>query len=262
MIDPKEYNVEDFTRENYRRLLRLAKEKYIFRSYSDFVPEEKFVIWRHDVDFSMHSALRLAQIEAEEGIQSTYFVYPHSMLYNLFEVEITKLCHEILGLNHHLGLHFDPEYYEIQGQEEFNTLLSREKVFLEELFSCEIQAVSFHNPTPAILNIGQIQYCGMINVYAEYFRKQVGYCSDSSGYWRYRRLENVLTSAEDSCLQVLTHPEWWQDQPMLPYQRILRCIEGRAEKTKKNYQTMLQEVGRENIGYEKVDILENKDEFR
>jgi hypothetical protein len=45
----------------------------------------------------------------------------------------------------------------------------------------------------------------------DYFRQEVGYCSDSNGYWRVRRLEDVLREAKDERLQVLTHAEWWPE---------------------------------------------------
>lgn len=244
------YHIEDFTRNNYRRLVKMAKEKYIFRFFSNFAPGERYILWRHDVDFSVHSARKLALIEGEEGVVSTFFLHMHSMFYNLFEKEISDLCFEIKSAGHNLGLHFDPDYYSIQNDDQFRELLTREKKMLEDLLGCKVEAVSFHNPTPEILHANKMEYCGMINAYAEYFHKQVGYCSDSSGYWRHRRLEDVLSAGEDPCLQVLTHPEWWQDEAMLPYQRILRCIEGRAKKTKQNYQAMLQGLGRENVGFD------------
>jgi len=61
-----EYCFSYFTRENYRNLIRLARERRVFENYSHLTNKGNFVLWRHDVDFSMHSACRLAKIEAEE----------------------------------------------------------------------------------------------------------------------------------------------------------------------------------------------------
>ena len=36
----------------------------------------------------------------------------------------------------------------------------------------------------------------MINTYAKYFKENVEYCSDSNGYWRYKRLEDFLNLFE------------------------------------------------------------------
>jgi hypothetical protein len=70
------YHFSDFTRENFRRLLRLARERYTFRTYANFARDERFLLWRHDVDFSPHAARKLAEIEADEGIVATLFPVP------------------------------------------------------------------------------------------------------------------------------------------------------------------------------------------
>jgi hypothetical protein len=250
MTNAERYHFADFTRENYRRLLRLTKQTYLVRSYTDFQAEEHFVLWRHDVDFSVHAARKLAQIEAEEGVVATYFLHLHNEFYNLLEREITACVGDILELGHSIGLHFDSNFYNIQREEQLVKFLSRETRILEEIFGQEIRVFSFHNPIPFTMNCRQWQYAGLINTYADYFQTNVGYCSDSNGYWRFRRLEDVLRQATDERLQVLTHPEMWQDSVMSPKQRIYRCIEGRAQKTKQWYEATLKKYGRENIDWD------------
>ncbi len=249
MSNAERYHFADFTRENYRRLLRLARQTYTFRTYTSFDTEERFVLWRHDVDFSMHAARRLAEIESKEGVVATYFLYLHSEFYNLLEREIADCVREILALGHHIGLHFDSDFYGVQREGQLDDLLRREKRILEEVFGKEILTFSFHIPTGLALNCRQFRYADLINTAAELFRTQVGYCSDSNGYWRFRRLEDVLREASDRYLQVLTHPEWWQDTVMSPKQRLYRCIEGRAEKTRAWYDRIVKEHGRANLDW-------------
>lgn len=243
------YHFADFTRQNYHQLLRLAKQNFTFRTYLDFHPDERFVIWRHDVDFSMHAARRLAQIEAAEGVVATYFLHLHNIFYNLLEREITNCVKDILALGHHIGLHFDSHFYGVSNEEQLDKYLLQEKIILEKVFELRIHAFSFHIVTPFTMSCKQWQYSNLINTYAEYFQTEVGYCSDSNGYWRYRRLEDVLREARDTRLQVLTHPAWWQEAILSPKERILRCIEGRAEKTKYLYAALLKEYGREDIDW-------------
>jgi hypothetical protein len=244
------YLFSDFTRENYSKLIRLAKETYTFRLYMDFKHEERFVIWRHDVDISAHSARKLAQIEAQEEVSCTYFLLLHSEFYNLLEKEITDYVLEIIDLGHSIGLHFDTNYYGISDQSELEYWLRFEVKILEEIFGENISTFSFHNTTPFTQNCREWQYAGLINTYADYFQSNVGYCSDSNGYWRFRRLEDVLRDAQDECLQVLTHPEWWQDIVMSPKQKIYHCIEHRAIANKEWYEQILREFGRDNIDQE------------
>jgi hypothetical protein len=250
MDNSERYHFSDFTRANYRHLLRLAQQTYTFRMYTDFNRDERFILWRHDVDFSVHAARKLAQIEVEEGVRATYFLNLHSEFYNLLELEITDCVRDIMELGHTIGLHFDSRYYRNQNEEELEYSLKQEKMFLEEFFGHEICVFSFHNPTPLTMGYSQWKLAGLINTSAEYFRSHVAYCSDSNGYWRFRRLYDILSEAKDERLQVLTHPEWWQEKVMSPRERVHRCINGRAEKTNELYELILIESGRKNLDWE------------
>jgi hypothetical protein len=234
------YHFADFTRENYRRLVRLAKEKYVFRTYGSFDKSERFVLWRHDVDFSMQAARRLARIESEEGVRATYFINIHSEFYNAFEREVSACVRDIVGMGHDLGVHFDATYYGVSSEAPLDDLIAREGRILAETFESPPFAVAFHNPTIFGLGHQAWSYGGLVNTYAKYFQAEVGYCSDSNGYWRHRRLEDVLRTASDPRLQVLTHDAWWQDEPMSPLARVERCIVGRAAKTRDFYRDIFQ----------------------
>ena len=245
------YYSEDFTESEYRRLLKTAKANWTFIGYVDYKRPGKVCLWRHDLDFSTHRAYRLAQIEAEEGIRATYFVHLHSEFYNPLEAENADLLIRIGELGHDLGLHFDPAFYasRITSDEALADFLRFEQQILAETFQVEIQAFSFHNPDVGRdwLRIDQDEIAGMVNAYGQYLKQHFGYCSDSNGYWRFRRLRDVLEAAEDEKLHVLTHPGWWVPESMSPRARIARCIEGRAAKTAMRYDRFLAEMGRENV---------------
>jgi peptidoglycan/xylan/chitin deacetylase (PgdA/CDA1 family) len=235
------FHFADFTRANYRRLVRLAREKYPVRTFSSFDRNERFILWRHDVDFSMHAALRLARIEAEEGVKATYFINIHSEFYNAFERDVSDRVRDIIALGHELGVHFDATYYDVKSEAALDDLIAREARMLADTFGRPPAAVAFHNPTIFGLECDAWSYGGLVNTYARYFRTEVGYCSDSNGYWRHRRLEDVLNAASDPRLQVLTHDGWWQDEPMAPLARVERCIAGRAEKTRELYRELFRQ---------------------
>ena len=243
----QKFQFNDFTRKEYRNLLRLAKASYEFRLFTNFNKDEKFVIWRHDLDFSIQAAVKLAIIEAEEGVASTYFIWPHSEYYNFLDRESAQGIRKILSLGHQIGLHFDAEYYGIADIKELESSLQWEKNLIESFFDHKIDAFSFHNPNSFCLKCDALQYAGMINAYAHYFKNEAGYCSDSNGYWRFKRLFDVLNDAKDDRLQVLTHPEWWVPEPMSPRDRVSRCIDGRAANLHKHYDMLLKKLGRKNI---------------
>jgi len=241
-------SINDFTEANYIKLIKIAKNNYIFIDFTQYKLEGKNIIWRHDIDFSVHRAFTLAQIEAEQGVFSTFFVNPHSEFYNIFEKEITLLVRNIIKLGHKIGLHFDSNYYvdSINVNMEENILF--EKHILERTFDIRIDSFSFHNPDVGDwLSIDDEIICGMINTYSKYLKKNYDYCSDSNGYWRYRRLEDVLAEARCDKLHVLTHPGWWTPEPISPRERITRCIEGRAQKSHLLYDQLLDKYGRKNI---------------
>ena len=80
MTNREKYKFDDFTFTNYRKLIQLAKAQgfeFILHK-DDFKAERKDIIWRHDVEFEPDLALKMAQIEHEEGVQATYFFQLHS----------------------------------------------------------------------------------------------------------------------------------------------------------------------------------------
>lgn len=243
-------HLEDFTVEHYRQLLQLAGDSYDFSSYRQIPLGDRFVLWRHDCDVSLNRAVRLAEIEHAEGVQATYFVNLHSEFYNPLEKDQSRLIHQVLELGHELGLHFDHSYFGISNWSTLEEQANYEKEVLQRFFGTELSAVSFHNPQAVLAVIDQETCAGLVNCYSRTFRDQVPYVSDSNGYWRFRRLKDVLVAAEDTCLQVLTHPVWWQDGPLSPWAKINRSVDGRLASTLSGYEGALKSDGRTNVGKE------------
>lgn len=249
MNNAERYSFADFTHANYRRLLALAKNSYPFLTYDEFEPDGRFVIWRHDVDFSVQAALKLAHIEKEVGVKATYFVDFHSSFYNLLEHAASEDLRKIIGLGHQVGLHFDSRYAHVDTESSLVDHLGREKKLLEEIVGEKVRVFSFHWPSPFTMGCLGHEYAGMINVYSGYFRNRVGYCSDSNGYWRHQKLEDVLAARTDDRLQVLTHPAWWQESVMSPHERMELCISDRANNTRHVYREILETSGRPDIDW-------------
>lgn len=244
----RDLHINDFTEKSYRELVRLAAAKYEFARFHE-LPEGPHVLWRHDLDFSVHRAARLAEIEAAEGVRATYFVALHSFFYNALENEVADRIRMIVELGHDLALHYHSDFYPRAGRDQLEEVVRREARFLSETFEVPVRAFSFHNPdVDGDLALDEETLGGLVNVYARSFRDGYDYVSDSNGYWRFRRLRDVLEDAAAPRVHVLTHPGWWQRDPMLPRERIVRCIEGRAAANMALYDGMLDDFGRENIG--------------
>lgn len=237
----------DFTLDGYTVALDLAKVNYRFLRYSEIDFSSPFVLWRHDCDHSLNRALRTAEIERERGLRATYFINPHCNYYNLLEHEQSRIISKIIGMGHDIGLHFDCLFHDITSERQLDDLVAREAAWLEDWFGAKPVAFSFHSPTRYCLSCEGDSYGGLINCYAGMFKTKVAYCSDSNGYWRFRRLHDVLADAGDRYLQVLTHPEHWQDMPLFPRERVFRSIFGRAVATFARYDEVLGLHGRQNV---------------
>ena len=241
-----ESTTEDFTIQRYQCLVKLALEKYEFHGYSNIPWSRQFVLWRHDVDFSLERARALASLEHTFGCKATYFVNPHSNFYNLAELKQYQLIHEILAYGHELGLHLDAHFYSLHSESELDSVVRREADYLQELFGVSPTAFSFHNPDSSVSSFKAENYGGLVNCYSQRMMTEVAYCSDSNGFWRYQNLNHLLQFAEHQSLQVLTHPAWWQETLMSPRERIFRSVYGRAAAVMRDYDELLKSAGRPN----------------
>jgi hypothetical protein len=145
-----------------------------------------------------------------------------------------------------VGLHFDGMFHTTVDEENLERQLREEVQLLSHAVGTVPRAFSFHNPTAFHLNCERDEYAGLVNCYSLRFKTQVPYCSDSNGYWRFRRLRDVLESAQDPCLQVLTHPGWWQEVPMRPRERVSRAVHGRAHAVLEFSDSAIEAGGRAN----------------
>ena len=245
MTNREKYHFDDFTFENYKGLVRMAVDKsFQFILHKDeFVPERKDVIWRHDVEFEPDLALKMAQIEHNEGVKATYFFQLHSPYYNVMGSHYREVFHQIRNLGHCVGLHFDSAYWGITSEDQLNDFIVLDKEYLEKNMGVEIDTFSFHNTTPFTQSCLAFRYGGLINVYSSYFKEHYNYCSDSLGYWRFDRLEDVLNDDNVQHLQVLTHDANWNDEVLSPRKRFSTVMRDRAEKLIKGQVERLHMMG-------------------
>jgi hypothetical protein len=149
-------------------------------------------------------------------------------------------------MGHSLGLHFDANFWDLEREEELTDLVECEATWLESLLGSRPEALSFHNPSSMHLTWNADTYAGLRNCYSKRLMDGVPYISDSNGFWRFRRLFDVLSEATEPCLQVLTHPGWWQKEAMPPRARVFRAAFGRASATMGEYDSLLASMKREN----------------
>jgi hypothetical protein len=233
------YFIEDFTETHYREILEKATSLAPFIGYDEISLNQKFILWRHDCDFSLNRALKLAEIEYEYKVKSTFFLNPHCEGYNIYEKSQFDIIKAIINLGHDIGLHFDAGFYDFISEEDLEQKIFAESKQLKELLSVDVKVFSFHNPTVKGLSWNKPTYGGLINCYASFFHDEVAYCSDSNGYWRHNRLYDFLATTQCDRIQILTHAEWWQNKPMYARDRVFRSINDRAKNNLKIYDDFL-----------------------
>lgn len=242
------YFFTDFTLVNYSKVLKLATKNYSF-SFFDEDYSENSILLRHDLEFSVPIALKMAQIEANLGIKATYFVQLHSEFYNTIEKLNIQDIKEIQKLGHQVGLHFDSHFWNIESEDQLEQYISIDKNILEQYLEVDIKAFSFHNNTDFTLSCRKEKYAGLLNVYSDYFRNHYAYNADSLGYWRYERLEDRLKEAKEEALQILIHDGMWQEEVLPPRRRVFKVIDDNAARLKNTYDDFLSRRNLKNLDW-------------
>jgi hypothetical protein len=148
------------------------------------------------------SPINWSVIEAEQGVQSTFFLLQTSD-YNPFEEEEAVLIRRILDLGHDLGLHYDAALFERLGVDPLATAKAQIDLF-ETFFRTKIQAMSSHMP----MRSGKtFSIPGVIDTYDPMFLTEMKYISDSTQAWR----EGVVTENLEKYnhIHLLTHEYIW-----------------------------------------------------
>jgi len=193
----------DFSYLHFEETLKKFKKKYRFSNFVNFSKND--IILRHDIDYSLESALKIAEIEKKLGIKSTFFVLFHAEMYNLFSLSSIIIIKKILEMGHDLGLHYDSSAV-FQMYKNSSDLIINEMQTMEQHFKTKIKVVSAHDPT---LNEELTLPSNVVNAYSKEFVKERKYLSDSVQYWREGCFCNYIDKFEK--FQILIHPIWWTE---------------------------------------------------
>ena len=200
-----------FTYAAYRELIALLKaQNYRFCGYFDHEGADKRISLRHDIDYSMERAFKLAQVEQEEGVRSTYFALLRTDFYNPASKHMTDMLQQIRGMGHEVGLHFDEVAYEGCSAEELPGLIRREAKLLGDICGFPIRCLSMHRPNRLTLE-KDLQVEGLVNSYGQEFFRDSKYLSDSRRNWREPVLD-IIRSGQYDKLHILTHAFWYGDE--------------------------------------------------
>ena len=201
---------DDFSLENYKNTLKLAKEKgYKFKTFKEtsFLKKEKSmsILMRHDVDTQLDMAVEMALIEKSLDIKATYFIRMHSHCYNPLCIKDTRKIQKIARLGHEIGFHYEPDYYDL-ADIDFENTIKNEIEILENISKSKIISFAPHEPTRTGIKKLNIALDYKKEAYDEMLFKKFKYISDSSCRWREGSMRYHIENETDKNLYILTQP--------------------------------------------------------
>lgn len=200
-----------FTYGDYQALLEVLKEQeYTIADYHNWDNTSRCVILRHDIDTDLAKAVRFAELEAQVGVRSTYFVLLRTDFYNPASRQSLERLHRIQNLGHEIGLHFDEKAYPVGTPEETVARILNERDILASILGTPVTTVSMHRPSRETLE-ADLKIPGMVNSYGKTFFHDFKYLSDSRRRWR-EPVEEMIKSGDYDRLHILTHAFWYHEK--------------------------------------------------
>lgn len=205
-----------FSFADYRDALRAyVDDGYRVTGFGRYLddPAQRHLVLRHDCDNSLEQALRMGEIDAQEGCSSTFFVRVHARGYNLLALPSLQILARLDELGHEVELHLEAGIPDVLGIE-LMAFIDRQRAAFTAALGRPPHGVSSHEPA----RMGQLDLASAVverwgldyHAYEPRFTDDIKYLSDSSGRWREGHFR--LWAGKVDLLQVLVHPIWWFDR--------------------------------------------------
>ena len=209
----------DYSLRSYSETLHAYKDAgYAVTGFSQYLanPQEKHLIMRHDIDNTIEQAMRVARVDADAGITSTFFLRVHARGYNLLSLPSLQIIQEMEQLGHEVQLHLEGGLCDWLGGDNASWADRQRDVF-EAAVGRPLGGFSSHEPA----RMGGVDFANALrdrwsdtvtyHAYEERFMMpSMKYLSDSSGRWREGHFG--MWVGKEPLMQVLTHPFWWFDK--------------------------------------------------
>lgn len=227
------YKMRDFTIKKYTELCNAINENYTTVTVAEYILDhpKNLAILRHDVDVCPKKAFRMATLENELGIRSTYYF---RVIPKIFKPEVIKKIHK---LGHEVGYHYEVLDKANGNFEKAIELFEKELKSFREI--CDIKTICMHgNPLTSWNNRDlwqkyNFKEYGIIGeVYLSIDYDEVMYFTDTGRGWsgKYSLKDFVgvnnpylkgINSTSDliglihenkvKSMCLLTHPKRWND---------------------------------------------------
>lgn len=205
-----------FSYDDYKEIIRIIQATGRHCNYAEALHKDKFVIMRHDVEYSVDRAYRLAKVEQSMDFISTYFFQWTNNTYNILSRKNMDMIKDMHERGQHIGLHF--ALNGMTDMQQIRRRIQKEMEILSEMFGFEVTEFSVHRPSKDVLR-ENIKLDGILNAYQDDFFTfadrideetplQVKYMSDANHIWRYGYPDEKNITSYDK-VQILTHPFAW-----------------------------------------------------
>lgn len=205
-----------FSYDDYREIIRIIKATGLVTTYEEALTREKFILMRHDVEYSVERAHALSRVEESMDFRGNYFFQWTNNSYNILSRKNRDILTDMHERGHHIGLHFA-----LNGMTDMKLVRERirkEAEMLSDMLGFPITTFSIHRPSPDVLK-ENIKLDNLLNAYQDEFftfapdaapdsELRVKYLSDANHVWRYGYPDEETIVSNDR-VQILVHPFGW-----------------------------------------------------
>ena len=140
---------KDFTYISYKKIINKFSNR--LKIFNDILEndDDDFVILRHDVEFDIERALKMAKLENECSVNSIYFIQVCLMLTILFHLKISIELMRLKVLHILVSTFIHPIFKILVGK--ILKLSLRGKMIISNFTDSDINVFSFHRPPKILL---------------------------------------------------------------------------------------------------------------
>ena len=215
-----------FKYSDYAGFLRLLKRLGRIVPFRDWDQKSIVFLMRHDFDVDVSLAFRLAAIDEENGVRSTYFFLMTCDTYNPLSPRNRRFLTQLTERGFEVGLHFDPTVYGDVSEEALGDRVREEAELLSRISGQDVRSVSLHNPS---VHGRYPTFGGFVNAYDPRVFDDTCYISDSLMNFRDKDPRKFVERVADRTVQILTHPMHYSEDgsgyPDIMSRHINRYIE-------------------------------------
>ena len=229
-----------FSYGEYKDIISLIQKHLPIVGFDEVINNnlEEYCVIRHDVEYSIDRAYKLAQIENELDIKSTYCIQVRNNIYNAISDKNIELVKQIKTLGHEIALHQDPPAG--FGDYRLKSYLLQDMRVLSMYYDLPIKIFSYHKPKQEYLQKyftveDKINTNG--NKFFHYFKGDglvkpeelnVTYLADSNHKWKWGDPKD-LDFTKVKKLQMNMHPYSWSKEGFSNFDNTVHVVKERTQ---------------------------------